>query len=223
MIFVWTTPDGRLLVRRGAQPPPWGGAAADALLAGAFAFDLVDPSTGVVLTAYRRRYLLFERTEADHFTSYFVEGDGLAEVLVRVQDTSRHGVSSCELKQRTLLLSGLVAHHGRRWRTPAGELLVEGAPQTTAYGSNPPQPLLDGAHDYDLVDPTSGEALQRWQRSDELIGHGDTEILKRHVVAAQELIEVTFDYYEDSCWGVGNIRGDKRRVLLRGLEPIGGA
>lgn len=183
-------------------------------------FDLVD-ATGAVLEELRSRNTRPAHKDAWHLTGHVVEGDALIEIVFRIRVPEYHGgAQERTALERATLLAGLVPHRGRRWKTPTGHHLLEAAPQGTTYGANPPCDLLDGLHDYTLVDPATDAVVQRFHRSDVLVGNRDDEVLTRHRVEDDELVEYVFDYYEDSCWGTSNLRGHERSVRIAGLVPL---
>jgi len=234
MQLLWQTRDGHLLSRGTPQTPPFADGDGASLFDHSYDFDRVDPATGAVVEEFRQRHARLEQ-DAWYLTGHVVEGDTLFEILFRVQLPEHHGGRERAALGRTAVLTALVPREGRRWVAPDGHHLLEGAPQTTRYGKNPPCELVDGLHDYALVDPVAGAVVRRFHRSDVLIGYGDDEVLTRHRVEedlrphrgapegreqAQMLVEYRFDYHEDSCWGTSDVRGHERKVLLAGLVAV---
>ena len=106
----------------------------------------------------------------------------------------------------------------RRWSTPDGLHLVEGEPQSSCYGSQPVQPLIDGAHVYTLVQPATGEVRQRWAGGEVFNPpFTDHEDITRFVVIGNQLVMVLFWYSEDSCYGFSRCVEGPRTVVLEGL------
>jgi hypothetical protein len=217
---VWRTPEGSLLVRRRAQYLPYTEGPERERIEHSCDFDLLDPDTGAVLERWRKDCAIDREAGGYRWTHHHLEGDTLFEILVRVPGSPSDPPGPVYILKTTPLRPGLVPYEGPRWRTSEGHHLVEGPPLTTTHGYQPRCPLVEGAHDYALVDGDSGEVLREFLGSDVVIGRSDDEVLTRYVVEEGDLVEVVFDYHEDSCWGVGSIRGEKRRVVLGGLVRL---
>lgn len=218
MEHVWRTRDDRLLCRREPQRVPGSGGPIEQI----DGFDLVDPLSGAILEKHRLQHTRFEQRDAWHVTGPVVEGDELIEILFRIKVPEHHGGQERTVLERTTLLAGLLPHRGRSWKTPTGHHLLEGAPQGTTYGHDPPCHLLEGLHDYTLVDPVAGAVLERFHRSDVIIGATDDEDLTRHRVEGDRLVEHVFYYHEDSCWGTSHLRGHRQNERIAGLVPLPG-
>lgn len=109
----------------------------------------------------------------------------------------------------------------RRWRTPAGDTLVEGAESSCVHAGAYPIPGLGaGAHDYALH-KGAGADVERFAASDEDLGkHSADYRLVRYQVTGASLVRLTYRFREESTFDIPLFRDPAREVVLDGLVPL---
>lgn len=110
----------------------------------------------------------------------------------------------------------------RRWTTPEGRVLVEGAESSRTHGGAYPIPGLEaGAYDYALHAVDGGGAVDHFEASDENLGKFSVDYcLVRYQVNGAALVRLTYRFGEESTFDTPLFSDPKREVILEGLVPL---
>lgn len=147
-------------------------------------------------------------------------GDPVAALLARLRGGDAPAREAAAAELRALLPRRPAepdATAARRWLTPSGQHLIEGEPQSTTYGEDRPQPLIEGAHVYTLVDPATGDVVATFSGHE---GRDSDVDITRYAVVGDMLHCVEFRSYEDSCWAVPHVSEVRRSTPVTGLRAL---